>query len=128
MKRGYLLASLGLLLLNASTRFALAGDANALPDADKATATDAYTNPLHTTVLSLPGAGKVIISYLLGLLSTIALFFLVYAGVVYITAAGDEKKIQQAKSIITYTVVGLGVALLTYSLLQTVLDILKVNI
>jgi hypothetical protein len=127
MKMRHLLSGLTLAYLNAYAHLALAADE--LPDATKSCESDnwSYCNPLWQSITSIPSAGKTIVSYLLGLLSTIGLFFLVYAGIVYITAAGDEKKVAQAKTIITYTIVGLAVALLTYSLLQTIMDILKVQ-
>jgi uncharacterized membrane protein len=61
---------------------------------------------------------------LLGLIGTIALLFLVIAGITYMTAAGDEEKIKSAKKIITGTVIGFGLTLISFSLLQAVLKIL----
>jgi hypothetical protein len=86
-----------------------------------------YCNPLRGTVESLSEAGIKSIQALLGLIGTIALLLLVIAGVVYITAAGNEEKIKQAKKIITGTIIGLGIALVAYSLLVTVSEILEVK-
>lgn len=84
-----------------------------------------FCNPLAGTVDSLTDAGKKSIQAILGLIGTIALFFLIYAGVTYITAAGQEEKVKNAKKMITGTIIGLGIALLAFSLLQTVLKILQ---
>jgi hypothetical protein len=138
MKSKFLLFCLGSVLIlggycfmitKSFTEFAYAADGD-LPGSDTPCGISdswTYCNPLYGTVHSIFGAGKVIVQYLLGLIGTIALFFLVYAGVVYITAAGNEEKITNAKKIITGTVIGLGIALLTYSLLTTIMTILKVK-
>ncbi len=44
---------------------------------------------------------------LLALIGLIATIFLVYAGVRYITSAGDEKKAESAKHTILYAIIGL---------------------
>lgn len=84
-----------------------------------------FCNPLAGTVDSLTDAGTKTIQAILGLIGTIALFFLIYAGVTYITAAGQEEKVKTAKKMIAGTIIGLGIALLAFSLLQTVLKILQ---
>lgn len=86
-----------------------------------------YCNPLRGTIESLSEAGVKSIQALLGLIGTIALLLLIIAGIVYITAAGNEEKIKQAKKIITGTIIGLGIALVAYSLLVTVSEILEVR-
>lgn len=83
-----------------------------------------YSNPLAGTIDDIFGAGKTTIQALLGLIGVIALICLVIAGLVYVTSAGSEEKIKTAKNIITYTIVGLGIALLAYSLLTTLLEII----
>lgn len=86
-----------------------------------------YCNPLEGTVGSLVEAATKMTQALLGLIGTIALLFLVYAGIVYMTAAGDDSKIKSAKNIITGTVAGLGIALIAYSLLVTLSEIMGVR-
>lgn len=82
-----------------------------------------YTNPLPG-IHTLTEAATVMIQAILGLIGTIALLFLIIAGIMYITAAGEEEKIKAAKRIITGTIVGLGIALLAFSFLQVIVDIL----
>ncbi len=86
-----------------------------------------YSNPLAGTVESLSEAGVKFIQAILGLIGTIALLLLIIAGVVYITAAGNEEKIKQAKKIVTGTIIGLGIALIAYSLLITLSEIMQVK-
>jgi hypothetical protein len=82
-----------------------------------------YANPLPG-IHTLTEAATVMIQAILGLIGTIALLFLIIAGIMYITAAGEEEKIKAAKRIITGTIVGLGIALLAFSFLQVIVDIL----
>lgn len=86
-----------------------------------------YCNPLEGTISTLAEAGTKTIQTLLGLIGTIALLLLIIAGLTYMTAAGDEAKVKQAKSIVTGTLVGLGIALIAFSLLQTLEEIMKVK-
>jgi hypothetical protein len=43
----------------------------------------------------------------------------------YMTSAGNEEKIASSKKILTGAVIGLGIALLAFSLLQVVLSVLN---
>lgn len=86
-----------------------------------------YCNPLEGTIGTLTEAGTKSAQALLGLIGTIALLFLIIAGLTYMTAAGDEAKIKSAKGIITGTIAGLGIALIAYSLLVTVSEIMGVK-
>ncbi|MFA6897618.1 MAG: pilin [Patescibacteria group bacterium] len=86
-----------------------------------------FCNPLEGTIESLTEAGTKSIQALLGLIGTIALLFLIVAGITYITAAGEEEKIKNAKKMITGTIIGLGITLIAYSLLVTVSEILGVK-
>jgi len=65
------------------------------------------------------------LNYLLGLVGSIALLFLIIAGVMYMTAGGSEEKITTAKRILTGAIIGLGIVLLAYSLLAEINKILS---
>lgn len=65
--------------------------------------------------------GKVI-RVILGLLGIIFLGLTVYAGLLWMTAAGDEEKVTKAIGIIRMAVIGLIVILASYSLSYFVLD------
>ena len=65
------------------------------------------------------------LNYLLGLVGSIALLFLIIAGVMYMTAGGSEEKITTAKRILTGAIIGLGIVLLAYSLLAEINKILN---
>ncbi len=65
--------------------------------------------------------------WVLGLVSSIIILFLVYGGIMYATAAGDETRMESAKNIIYYAIVGLAIVLISYTLITEVKTILKVK-
>jgi len=83
-----------------------------------------FCNPLRGTIEDIFQAGETLIGYILGLIGSIALLLIIIAGVMYMTSMGNEEKITKSKKIITGAVIGLAIALLSYSLLQLVLSIL----
>ncbi len=56
-----------------------------------------------------------IIRYALGLLGFVFLVLTLYAGFLWMTAGGDEGNIEKAKKILTASVIGLIIILLSYS-------------
>lgn len=67
--------------------------------------------------------GQVVVSvmnWLMAILGLIAIIMFVVAGMLYLTAAGDEQKTETAKRIIMYTIVGVAVALTAYVIVMTV--------
>ncbi len=61
--------------------------------------------------------GKVladIVGWVLGFSAVVAVLFLIVGGLQYITASGNEKRAEAAKSTILYAVVGLVVILLSF--------------
>jgi len=65
-----------------------------------------------------------VMNYFLGFVVVACIFMLIYAGFSFVTAAGDEKKVENARKTITYAVVGLIVALLAKSLVGLVRGII----
>jgi len=61
-----------------------------------------------------------IINYFLGLLGLIAVGFLIYAGVLMVTAGGKEEQVTKAKKIIMYAVGGIVIILLSYTIVTFV--------
>jgi hypothetical protein len=56
-----------------------------------------------------------ILKWMLGMAGSVALLMLIYGGVIYITSTGDQTKAQQGKKIVTWTIAGLFVILMSYS-------------
>ena len=61
-----------------------------------------------------------IINYFLGLLGLIAVAFLIYAGVLMVTAGGNEEQVAKARKIIMYAVIGIVIILLSYTIVTFV--------
>ena len=57
---------------------------------------------------------------------SIALLMLIFGGVMYITSAGDEQKVATAKKVFNFTIIGLVLILLSYSIIKVVSDIFEV--
>lgn len=61
-----------------------------------------------------------IINYFLGILGLIAVAFLIYAGVLMVTAGGAEEQVTKARKIIMYAVIGIVIILLSYTIVTFV--------
>jgi hypothetical protein len=66
-----------------------------------------------------------IVGILLGLVGSLALLAIVGGGFMYVTSFGDESKTKKAKTIIQWAIVGLAVAILSFSIINTVTGFLK---
>jgi hypothetical protein len=62
-----------------------------------------------------------VLNFILSFLGLIAAAFIIYAGILYITAGGDDAQHGKAKNIIMYTVAGILVILISYALVNTLL-------
>lgn len=62
----------------------------------------------------------VILTILTSAAGVIAVFFIIIAGIKFVTASGDEKKLASAASMITYAIIGLVVTALAFVILQVV--------
>lgn len=63
---------------------------------------------------------KNIISILFWIIGILAVIVIIYAGITFITAAGNPSKVAQAKTMIIYAVIGLAVAILSYAIVNFV--------
>lgn len=61
-----------------------------------------------------------VLSWLLSVVGGVALLFMIYGGVVYISSIGDQKKAEEGKKIVTAALLGLTIILLSYSILVVV--------
>lgn len=62
-----------------------------------------------------------IINFFLEFLGILAVIMVIYGGVTYVTAAGNDEAIGNAKKIILYSLVGIIVILLSFAIVNTVL-------
>lgn len=87
-----------------------------------------FCNPLDddgTGITTLVQAGETFVGYILGLIGSVALLLVIISGAMYMTSAGSEEKIATSKKILTGAVIGLGIALLAYSLLAVIIQVLN---
>ncbi len=61
-----------------------------------------------------------VINWLLGISAGLAVLFIIIGGIYYITAAGDESKIEIGKKMITYAIYGLLIVGASYAIVLTV--------
>lgn len=68
---------------------------------------------------------KSLINALLTILGAVAVISIVIGGLRYVTSDGDAGKIKSAKDVILYSVIGVIVAILSYAIVNFILDRLK---
>ena len=107
MKKIIIISLLSFNLLSAPAVFAQADLSQDIAQKSGYAAADSYT--LSQTV------GRVI-KIAIGLIGTIFLVLTVYAGFLWMTAAGEEEKVTKALGIIKTSVIGLAVVLAAYSI------------
>ena len=61
------------------------------------------------------------LNFFLGFLGLVAVIMIIYGGVLYVTAAGNQENIDKGKKIIMYAVVGIVIILLAFALVNTLL-------
>lgn len=64
----------------------------------------------------------------LGIIGIWAVMFIIFGGFQMVTASGNEEAYEKAKKTITWAVLGLAVALLSFSIIAIVEDLLQANI
>lgn len=60
------------------------------------------------------------IGWLMGILATVSVLMFVVAGIMYVTAGGDEETIVKAKKFITYAITGIVIALIGFLIVQVI--------
>jgi hypothetical protein len=66
-----------------------------------------------------------LLNYLLIFIGIAAVLGFVVAGIMYITAAGDEDRVKSAKNMMLYSIIGIVVALIGYAVVNLVFGIMK---
>ena len=57
----------------------------------------------------------------LGILGSVAVFMIVYGGYMYLTSAGNEQRIKEAKAVITYSIIGIVLMLSAYLIVESLI-------
>ena len=83
------------------------------------------TSVTETTLASTIGN---IVQSILALLGIIFSILIVYAGILWMTAAGDEGTVTKSKDIIRNSIIGLGIVLAAYAITDFVFDALETSV
>lgn len=83
------------------------------------------TNSGGSAKQDLPDVITTIINVMLFIAGALAVIMIIYGGIRYITAHGDEKQVKVAKDTIVYSVVGLIIAILAYALVTFIFNSFK---
>lgn len=106
-----------LTLAVASPRVVLADTPTFLPSGVTADDIDLGQNdPVVTTVN--------VVNWSLGILGLLAVLFIIYAGFMWLTAAGSEDRVETAKEILKAAVIGLVIIMVSYGVAQYVFTVL----
>lgn len=62
-----------------------------------------------------------ILNFFLGFLGLLAVIMIIYGGVLYISAGGEQTKIDNGKKIIMYAIVGIVIILLSFAIVNTII-------
>lgn len=81
-----------------------------------------YNTEMEVTSESIAQKIGSLIQILLGFLGIIFLILMLYAGFLWMTAAGNEEKITKAKGIIKAAIIGLAIVLASYSITQFIVQ------
>lgn len=101
---GFAIVMLSYVILN-TIRIIFLGANGAFDTANCATA-DSATCVSPTTMVSS------IIQWVIGVAGLVSLIFVVYGGISYATSSGDPNRLQKAKGMITYAIIGLAIVAL----------------
>lgn len=107
---------LGLVLGPMNARAALSDATDQLQDVGNA-AYDTTGEPEDATTI----VGD-IINVVLGLLGVIFLILLIYAGILWMTAAGNSDQVDKARNILVTSIIGLVITLAAFSISNFVVD------
>lgn len=68
-----------------------------------------------------------VISGVIGFIVIVAVLFLVWGGIQYLTSAGDETQVENAKKTISYAIIGLFVAAIAFAVVKLMVSWLNVT-
>ncbi len=86
------------------------------------TASETICNPIPDK--NVPDLLYRILKFILGLLAGVAILSIVIAGFRMVTSGGNEEAVKSARTAITWSIIGLVIALLAYSIVSIVVNVL----
>lgn len=72
--------------------------------------------------LTIPGILAKIANMLIGMAGFFLVVMLIYGGIVYLTSAGNEKRVETGKNVITYAIIGIVIIFASYLVAQFVIQ------
>ena len=102
----------------------IAGKAMALSLREGAEA--AKTDEMPSELLGSNGIFTNITNTILYVVGAISVIMLIFGGIKYAVSAGDSKKVTDAKNTILYAIIGLIITILSYSIVNFVLNVVGV--
>ena len=87
----------------------------------------AKTDDMPAELIGPDGILTNITNTVLYIIGIIAIIMLIFGGIRYATSGGDSKKVTDAKNTILYAIIGLVVALLSFAIVNFVLNALGVQ-
>lgn len=100
---------------------ASAGETTAIGQAQEALRNSAQNSLGSQDIASPAGVANSIVNSVVTFLGIISVVLIVYGGGLWLTAAGNDKKVEDAKKIITRTVVGVVIVGFAYAITQFIL-------
>lgn len=79
-----------------------------------------------TCINSFPGLISTITTYITGLIATLATLVIVWAGILYVTSAGNVGRLETAKKALFWALVGIGIALAAQGLMMVISSVIGV--
>lgn len=80
------------------------------------------TGDQDTQTANLDDVIKTVVNTLLFIIGAVSVIMIIFGGFKYITSSGDSSNVTSAKNTILYAVIGLIVALLSYAIVNWVID------
>jgi len=79
------------------------------------------------TLQCLPAVFSNIVYWAAGLAAIVAVFFIMLAGIKFLTSGGDPKQVEGAKKTMTYAIVGLIIILISFAIIKLIALVTGVN-
>jgi|GEM_PF-1025230 len=77
---------------------------------------DQICNPIPQQ--TIPQLALAVVTYLIGIIGVLSILFVIVGGFQYVTSAGNEETAKRAQRTITYSIIGLVVAVLSFAIVQ----------
>jgi len=100
------------------------------PFAYAATSQDGWSVPQVPGLPDRP-VGEILLTFIdwaVMMVGVLAVIIFIYGGFIYLTAQGESQKIEMAKKIIIYAIIGIAVSILGLVVVRTVDSIMKGNV